>query len=175
MCAGEDMWCVRFMRHERGTAARHYERAERRRRVRFAPGAPRRRAWRGAQADERQREGERQSQAPRIGDGWRGRSRLWSGRERRGPRRRAERTRKRQTRTRSGPCGTEPSRLRRVALDCDPKTYLRMSSGRQDARIAKARRRVPLPRTWPHFDKAKAASTVAPNVTARRKATQDKR
>ena len=56
-----------------------------------------------------------------------------------------------------GRSGTEPSRLRRVAQDCDPKTYLRMSSGRKDARIAKARRRVPLPRTWPHFDKAKAA------------------
>ena len=53
-----------------------------------------------------------------------------------------------------GRSGTEPSRLRRVAQDCDPKTYSCMSSGRKDARIAKARRRVPLPRIEQHIDKA---------------------
>ncbi len=60
-----------------------------------------------------------------------------------------------------GRSGTEPSRLRRVAQDCDPKTYSCMSSGRKDARIAKARRRVPLPRFEPHVDKAGKTGTSA--------------
>ena len=31
--------------------------------------------------------------------------------------------------------GAEPAKMRRVAQDCDPKTYMYMSSGRKDARI----------------------------------------
>ena len=48
----------------------------------------------------------------------------------------------------------EPAKMRRVAQDCDPKTYMYMSSGRKDARIG-------------HFSRA---STVAPTVTAHWKA-----
>ena len=46
--------------------------------------------------------------------------------------------------------------MRRVAQDCDPKTYMYMSSGRKDARIG-------------HFSRT---STVAPTVTARCQANQ---
>ena len=67
-----------------------------------------------------------------------------------------------------GRSGTEPSRLRRVAQDCDPKTYSCMSSGRKDARIAKARRRVPLPRFEPHVDKAGKTRTSASSRLASR-------
>ena len=46
--------------------------------------------------------------------------------------------------------------MKRVAQDCDPKTYMYMSSGRKDARIG-------------HFS---WASTVARNKAARWKANQ---
>ena len=52
--------------------------------------------------------------------------------------------------------GAEPAKMRRVAQDCDPKTYMYMSSGRMDARIG-------------HFSRA---STVAPTVAARCQANQ---
>ena len=55
-----------------------------------------------------------------------------------------------------GRSGAEPAKMRRVAQDCDPKTYMYMSSGRKDARIG-------------HFS---WASTVATTVTARWKANQ---
>ena len=55
-----------------------------------------------------------------------------------------------------GRSGAEPSKTRRVAQDCDPKTYVYMSSGRKDALIGRFSR----------------ASTVAPTVTARWKANQ---
>ena len=50
----------------------------------------------------------------------------------------------------------EPTKIRRVAQDCDPKTYMYMSSGRKDARIG-------------HFS---WASTVARNKAAHWKANQ---
>ena len=50
----------------------------------------------------------------------------------------------------------EPAKMRRVAQDCDPKTYMYMSSGRKDARIG-------------HFS---WASTVARNKAAHWKANQ---
>ena len=50
----------------------------------------------------------------------------------------------------------EPTKTRRVAQDCDPKTYMYMSSGRKDALIGRF--------SW--------ASTVAPTVTAHWKANQ---
>ena len=49
-----------------------------------------------------------------------------------------------------GRSGAEPAKMRRVAQDCDPKTYMYMSSGRKGARIG-------------HFSRA---STVAATVTA---------
>ena len=52
--------------------------------------------------------------------------------------------------------GAEPSKTSRVAQDCDPKTYMYMSSGRKDALIGRLSR----------------ASTVAPTVTAHWKANQ---
>ena len=52
--------------------------------------------------------------------------------------------------------GAEPTKMRRVAQDCDPKTYMYMSSGRKDARIG-------------HFS---WASTVARNKAAHWKANQ---
>ena len=74
-----------------------------------------------------------------------------------------------------GRSGAEPAKMRRVAQDCDPKTYMYMSSGRKDARIG-------------HFSRASTVaakqaarcqanqhstgSTVAPTVTARWKANQ---
>ncbi|MBQ3746600.1 MAG: hypothetical protein II863_04235, partial [Kiritimatiellae bacterium] len=61
-----------------------------------------------------------------------------------------------QNRSFVGPSGAEPAKMRRVAQDCDPKTYMYMSSGRKDARIG-------------HFSRA---STVAPTVTARCQANQ---
>ena len=54
-----------------------------------------------------------------------------------------------------GRSGAEPSKTRRVAQDCDPKTYMYTSSGRKDALIGRFSR----------------ASTVAPTVTARWKAS----
>ena len=68
------------------------------------------------------------------------------------PRRRRERRRRERERGRDPehraelprvPCaacfaaasGAEPAKMRRVAQDCDPKTYMYMSSGRKDARI----------------------------------------
>ena len=50
----------------------------------------------------------------------------------------------------------EPTKMRRVAQDCDPKAYMYMSSGRKDARIG-------------HFS---WASTVARNKAAHWKANQ---
>ena len=50
----------------------------------------------------------------------------------------------------------EPAKMRRVAQDCDPKTYMYMSSGRKDARIG-------------HFSRA---STVAAKQAARCQANQ---
>ena len=50
-----------------------------------------------------------------------------------------------------GRSGAEPSKTRRVAQDCDPKTYMYTSSGRKDALIGRFSR----------------ASTVAPTVAAR--------
>ena len=71
--------------------------------------------------------------------------------------------------------GAEPAKMRRVAQDCDPKTYMYMSSGRKDARIG-------------HFSRASTVaakqaarcqanqhstgSTIAPTVTAYGKANQ---
>ena len=52
----------------------------------------------------------------------------------------------------------EPSKTRRVAQDCDPKTYMYMSSGRKDALIGRFSR----------------ASTVARNKAARWKANQNR-
>ena len=52
--------------------------------------------------------------------------------------------------------GAEPAKMRRVAQDCDPKTYMYMSSGRKDARIG-------------HFSQA---STVARNKAAHWKANR---
>ena len=56
----------------------------------------------------------------------------------------------------SGRSRAEPTKMRRVAQDCDPKTYMYMSSGRKDARIG-------------HFS---WASAVARNKAARWKANQ---
>ena len=50
----------------------------------------------------------------------------------------------------------EPAKMRRVAQDCDPKTYMYMSSGRKDALIGRFSR----------------ASTVARNKAARWKANR---
>ena len=55
----------------------------------------------------------------------------------------------------------EPSRTRRFAQDCDPKTYLCMSSGRKDAEIARPRRRARLRRIMPQFGMAAIAATVS--------------
>ena len=55
-----------------------------------------------------------------------------------------------------GRSGAEPSKTRRVAQDCDPKTYMYTSSGRKDALIGRISR----------------ASTVAPTMTARCQANQ---
>ena len=55
-----------------------------------------------------------------------------------------------------GRSGAEPSKTRRVAQDCDPKTYMYTSSGCKDALIGRFSR----------------ASTVAPTVTAHWKANQ---
>ena len=55
-----------------------------------------------------------------------------------------------------GRSGAEPSKTRRVAQDCDPKTYMYMSSGRKDALIGRF--------SW--------ASTVARNKVAHWKANQ---
>ena len=55
-----------------------------------------------------------------------------------------------------GRSGAEPAKMRRVAQDCDPKTYMYMSNGRKDARIG-------------HFSRA---STVATTVAARCQANQ---
>jgi len=52
----------------------------------------------------------------------------------------------------------EPTKTRRVAQDCDPKTYMYMSSGRKDALIGRF--------SW--------ASTVARNKAAHWKATQQR-
>ena len=50
----------------------------------------------------------------------------------------------------------DPTKIRRVAQDCDPKAYMYMSSGRKDALIGRLSR----------------ASTVAPTVTAHWNANQ---
>ena len=49
--------------------------------------------------------------------------------------------------------GAEPAKMRRVAQDCDPKTYMYMSSGRKDGEAARSERRARLPETKPHIDR----------------------
>ena len=68
-----------------------------------------------------------------------------------------------------GRSGAEPAKMRRVAQDCDPKTYMYMSSGRMDARIGHFSWYPPTtegrrPRSG---CPSRGASTVAPTVAAR--------
>ena len=66
----------------------------------------------------------------------------------------------------------EPSKTRRVAQDCDPKTYMYMSSISPEAVGRIAKRALAGCRKDARIGHFSRASTVAPTVTAHGKANQ---
>ena len=70
--------------------------------------------------------------------------------------------------------GAEPAKMRRVAQDCDPKTYMYMASGRKDARIGHFSWYPPTTegRSPRSGCPSRGASTVAAKQAARWKANQ---
>ena len=71
----------------------------------------------------------------------------------------------------------EPTKIRRVAQDCDPKAYMYMSSGRKDARIGHFSWYPPTTegRSPRSGCPSRGASTVAPTVAARCQANQHRK
>ena len=58
----------------------------------------------------------------------------------------------------SGRSRAEPFWARRIRQDCDPKTYMYMSSGRKDGEAARPERRARLPETKPHVVRQTSAA-----------------